>query len=158
VNKCRQKSGNLGDTGISKIRRSRHPSGGPAGHAIAFETRHNLSQAQKGVGKTGGVGAFSRLGPEWKSETHVQEDKCVCEREARNLATTVFGYVVSPGRQMMEACELRFFLLIVAFLVARQRYPSAWSVAQELEHVNMMNVYTNTGVTDRERVRERAME
>jgi len=53
---CQKKSGNLGDTGISKIRAPRHPSGGPAGHAIAFETRRSLSQRQKGVGKTGGWG------------------------------------------------------------------------------------------------------
>jgi hypothetical protein len=55
---------NLGDTGISKIRPKRHPSRGPAGHAIAFETRRNLCQAsdKRGWGKQG-VGAFSRRAP-----------------------------------------------------------------------------------------------
>ena len=49
----------------TKIRKSRryrylknagHPSGGPAGRDIAFETRRNLSQGHKGVGKRGGLG------------------------------------------------------------------------------------------------------
>jgi hypothetical protein len=51
----------LGDTGISKNRAARHPSGGPAGHARAFETREKLSVDTKGLGKQG-VAAFSRLG------------------------------------------------------------------------------------------------
>ena len=41
----------LGDTGISKNRAARHPSGGPAGQVIAFETRDNLSVHPKGLGK-----------------------------------------------------------------------------------------------------------
>jgi hypothetical protein len=33
-----------------KIRPARHPSGGPAGHAIAFEKRRSLCQGKQGVG------------------------------------------------------------------------------------------------------------
>ena len=50
--------GHFKDTRLGwDILKTRLRQGGPAGHAIAFETRHNLSQRQKGVGKQG-VGAF----------------------------------------------------------------------------------------------------
>ena len=59
---CSSSYARLCRTKIRKSRRYRylknagHPSGGPAGRDIAFETRRNLSQGHKGVGETGGWG------------------------------------------------------------------------------------------------------